>query len=57
MELIIKNARFTAYVEWILDGNVVENPDGSFATKDTGYRNRIQTAIALYEYFINNFCF
>ncbi len=56
MELIIKNARFTAYVEWIMEGNVKENSDGGFTTRDAEFKNSIPTALALYEYFINEVC-
>ncbi len=57
MELIIKNARLTAYTEWIADGNVVQNQDGSYSTQDAQYKNRIPTAVALMDYFESEFCF
>ena len=55
MQLIVEINRLNRYTEWILDGNVVQNLDGSYSTQDAQYRNRIPNAVELLEYFKKEF--
>ncbi len=55
-------SQYTVYLrreatEWVRDGNVVENPDGTYSTQDAQYRNRLPNAVALLEYFKKEFLY
>ena len=55
MYYLVKGNRIQQYTEWILDGNVVQNQDGSFSTQDAQYKNRLPDAGALMDYFVEEF--
>jgi hypothetical protein len=40
-----------AFKEWLDDGNVSKNPDGTYSTQDAQYQNRIESLTELKKYF------
>jgi|LakMenEpi03Aug12_release.lakeMendotaPanAssembly.Ray.scaffolds.fasta_scaffold3353009_1 hypothetical protein len=45
----------TSFNEWMKDGNVNKNSDGTYSTQDAQWRNRITNLSELKKYFITEF--
>ena len=45
------------FQEWIADGNVVENADGTYSTQDAQYRNKLKNLNELRKYFKKEFLY
>ena len=44
-----------SFQDWIDDGNVHKNPDGTYSTQDAQWRNKLKDLNALKKYFAKEF--
>ena len=43
------------FVAWIIDGNAIKNPDGTYSTQDSMYKNRLASIDELKRYFYKEY--
>ena len=44
-----------SFQEWMEDGNVIKNSDGTYSTQDAQWRNKLKDLNALKQYFAKEF--
>jgi hypothetical protein len=52
---VLSKSDLEDFNEWMEDGNVIKNPDGTFSTQDANFKNRIESLEGLKKYYKREF--
>jgi hypothetical protein len=52
---VLSKSDLEDFNEWMEDGNVIKNPDGTYSTQDANFRNRIESLEDLKKYYKREF--